>query len=328
MSANPTIVRAIFRSVRVPGLTAPNDTAHVKIYYPGASTHGEAERNSGMVACAKGAGPYPVVILFPGINVGPEGFAWLAHFLVARGFVVVTYSLIGEEFPGLVSLTPGLDLSALGPNDYGMRPSSLALQPILDDLAVCHQTGLLAGQLDLARIALGGHSAGGTTALVNANPAWFKGVRSVFAYGAHTAAATMLGHPEGTMNAICPQVAVMILGGDADGVIAQSAARYGDPVGDTMGRVVATFDQALSRDNNDCYLAILKGCNHFSIAHPLDHATGRGFLDQSETLSNARELLGALIGAFLSDTLACQDSADLWVQVEARRDDLALFRRR
>jgi hypothetical protein len=321
------VVRAIFRSVRIPGLTAPNDTAHLKIYFRGAPTGSDMERNSGMVPCDDAHGPYPIVILLPGINVGPEGFAWLAHDLVGKGFVCVTYSLIGEEFPGLVSLTPGLDLSALGPDTYGKRPSSLALGPILDDLAALNETGVLAGCLDLTCIALGGHSAGGTTALVNANPAWFKGVSAAFAYGAHTAAATMLGHPQGTMNAVCPDIPVLIMGGDRDGVIAQSAARYGDPPGDALGRVIATFDQALSRNQGDCVLAIVAGANHFSIIAPQDHATGRGFLDRPETSADARKVIGALITAFLCETLLGQERGDVWQSLEARHSEVNLRRR-
>jgi dienelactone hydrolase len=320
--------RAIFRSVRVPGLASPNDTAHLKIYFPGAPTNSDMERNSGMVPCLADNGPYPVVLLLPGINVGPEGFAWLAHLLVQHGIVCVTYSLIGEEFPGLISLTPGLDLSTLGPETYGTKPSSLAIGPILEDLAALNQNGLLAGCFDLSRVALGGHSAGGTTALVNANPAWFKGISAAFTYGAHTAAATMLGHREGTMNAVCPDVPVLIMGGDKDGVIAQSAARYGDPPGDALGRVVATFDQAVSRDHGDCVLAILKGANHFSIISPQDHSTGRGFLDQPETLTDPRGLLGALIIAFLEETLLGMDQSQAWKKVDLYQSDLAIFRRK
>jgi dienelactone hydrolase len=320
--------RAIFRSVRVPGLAAPNDTAHLKIYFPGAPTNSDMERNSGMVPCLADRGPYPVVLLLPGINVGPEGFAWLAHLLVQHGIVCVTYSLIGEEFPGLISLTPGLDLSALGPETYGTKPSSLAIGPILEDLAALNQNGLLAGCLDLSRVALGGHSAGGTTALVNANPAWFTGVSAAFTYGAHTAAATMLGHREGTMNTICPDVPVLIMGGDKDGVIAQSAARYGDPPGDALGRVVATFDLAVNRDQGDCVLAIVKGANHFSIISPQDHSTGRGFLDHPESLNDPRGLLGALILAFLGETLLGIDRVQAWQHLEARQSDLAIFRRK
>lgn len=326
MESGPT--RAIFRSVRVPGLTAPNDTAHLKIYYPSAPTNSETERNTGMVPCQTQDAPYPVVLILPGINVGPEGFGWLADVLVQHGMICVTYALIGEEFPGLVSLTPGLDLQALGPKTYGTKPSSLAVGPILAELAAINEAGLLAGCLDLSRVVLGGHSAGGTTALVNANPAWHPGVCAAFTYGAHTAAATMLGHAEGTMNAICPEVPVLIMGGEKDGVIAQSAARYGDPPGDAIGRVVATFDQAVSRLKGDCVLAIVSGANHLSIIHPKDTTTGRPFLDQVEANVNARERIANVILAFLWENLGQKSRPDAWQVTEQHTADFTVFRRK
>ena len=39
----------------------------------------EEERNSGVVPVDDRHGPLPVVILMPGINVGPESYAWLAR---------------------------------------------------------------------------------------------------------------------------------------------------------------------------------------------------------------------------------------------------------
>jgi hypothetical protein len=321
-------VRALFRSVVVPGLSAPNNTAHLKIYYPANLPTSDQERNTGMVGAFAEGPAFPVVILLPGINVGPEGLGWLAHELTSRGLIVVSYCLIGEEFPGLVSATPGLDIAALGPADYGKRPSSLALGPILAELSNCNSAGLLAGRIDVSRVILGGHSAGGTTALVNANPVWFEGVCGVFSYAAHTAAATMLGHPPGTMNAICPDVPALIIGGDCDGVIGESAGRYGDPRGDTTGRVIATFDQALSRNKDDCVLAIIKGANHFSIITPKDTVTGRAFLDQPETLPDATGLLGALIFAFIAQVLGLDDAKTAWQKVMARESDFSILRRR
>jgi hypothetical protein len=322
------LVRAIFRSVLVPGLGAPNNMAHLKIHYPACAAQSDDERNSGMLQAWPDGPAFPVVILLPGINVGPEGLGWLAHELTAKGLIVVSYCLIGEEFPGLVSATPGLDISALSPSDYGKRPSALALQPILDDLSVCNQSGLLAGRIDLSRVIFGGHSAGGTTALVNANPAWFAGVKGAFAYAAHTAAASLLGHPPGSMNAICPEVPCLIIGGACDGVIANSAARYGDPVGDATGRVIATFDQAISRNQGDCVLAILNGANHFSIITPKDSATGRAFLDQPETLEDATGLLGALIWAFIAQVLDAPSASKAWELVMMRKDAFSLLRLR
>jgi dienelactone hydrolase len=320
-----TLVRAIFRSVRIPGLIAPNDTAHLKIHYPAVLTGSDMERNTGLLPAAN-TGPWPIVILLPGINVGPEGLGWLAHSLCNKGIVVVTYSLIGEELAGQVSLTPGIDILSLTPDAYGTRPSGLTLGPIIADLEACNQAGVLTGCLDLSKIILGGHSAGGTVALLNANPDWFPGVSGAFAYGAHTAAATMLGHPKGTMNAISPQVSVLIMGGTQDGVIAESAARYGDPEGDATGRVIATFEQAVSRNQGDCTLAIIKGANHFSIIHPRDPSTGREFLDREETSDGAQEVVRDLILAFVADTFSLQTKREASWRETSFQDRLALLK--
>jgi dienelactone hydrolase len=322
------LVRAMYRSVRVPGLSAPNDTAHLKIHYPACAPQSDDDRNSGNLPAWPEGPAFPIIILLPGINVGHEGLAWLAHRLTAQGLIVVSYSLIGEEFPGLISATPGLDIAALGPEDFGTRPSALAIAPILAELAACNESGLLVGRIDLSRVILGGHSAGGTAALLNANPAWFAGVRGAFAYAAHTAAASLLGHPPGTMNGICADVPCLIMGGQNDGVIAASAARYGDPPGDATGRVIATFDQAITRDQGDCLLAIIKGANHFSIIDPKDDSTGRAFLDQPETLQDPTGLLGDMISAFVAEVLGRDDVQDAWGKVMTRQGNFEVLRRR
>jgi dienelactone hydrolase len=322
------LVRAIFRSVRIKGLIAPNDTAHLKVHYQAVYTGSEMENNTGLLPAVADGPLSPIVILLPGINVGPEGLGWLAAALCKRGFVVVTYSLIGEELPGQISLTPGIDIMSLAPDAYGTRPSALALGPILADLAACNETGVLAGLLDLSKVAFGGHSAGGTVALLNANPDWFAGACAAFAYGAHTAAATMLGHPPGSMNVISAKTPVLIMGGAEDGVIAGSASRYGDPDGDATGRVIATFDQAVTREKGDCVLAIIKGANHFSIIDPQDDTTGRAFLDRPDTSQDARGLMESLIWAFLAEAMGLSGAQATWAEVEARYSELSVFRRK
>lgn len=322
------LVRAIFRSVRIPGLIAPNDTAHLKIHYPAMLTGSDMERDTGLVASVGDDRLFPIIILLPGINVGPEGLGWLAQSLCARGLVVVTYSLIGEELPGQISLTPGIDIMSLAPDAYGTRPSALALGPIINDLHACHEAGVLAGRLDLSKIAFGGHSAGGTVALLNANPDWFSGACAAFAYGAHTAAATMLGHKPGSMNAICAATPVLIMGGSDDGVIAESAGRYGDLPGDATGRVMATFNQAVSRTQADCVLAIIKGANHFSIIDPQDSSTGRAFLDRPDSSPDGRKLIDAVIWAFLAQALDLRGADTAREVVEASRDRFTVFARK
>lgn len=305
------ITRAIYRAIRLPGATAPYDRASLKLYYPARRQDTEEERNTGLVAADPDAAPFPVVIMLPGINVGPESYGWLARRLAGLGVVTVTYTLIAEEMPGYISLTPGLSLAALAPERYGTQPSATAIAPIIEDLAAVNAHGVLAGMLDLDKIVLGGHSAGGSVALLNARPDWFPGVCAAFSYGAHTGAATALGYAADSMFDTPSALPLLIMGGTRDGCIANSGARYGDSAAGACERVEKTFDTALTSRREDCYLAIIEGANHFSLAWPLDDSTGRPFIDLPTTVPDERlrQLLAEFIGQFIQASALGDDSA-------------------
>ena len=305
-------VRAIYRAIEVPGCAAPYDRASLKIYYPSSPTGSDEERNSGVVPAARESAPFPVVIMLPGINVGPESYAWLARQLATAGVVTVTYTLVAEEMPGYISLTPGLRIPALAPDQYGRIPSATAITPVLEDLARLNSAGVLAGLLDLERIVLGGHSAGGTVAILNARPDWFPGVCAAFSYGAHAGAATALGYAPDTLFDLPSQVPLLIMGGARDGCIAHSAGRYGqEREGSATARVELTFDRGLSSDRGDCYLAMIDGANHFSLAWPQDDTTGRPFIDlpASRSGESLRELLTDLVSWFIRATVQADATA-------------------
>ena len=293
-------VRAIYRAIAIPDCAAPYDRASLKVFYPANYGDSAEERNSGVVPANKALAPFPVVIMMPGINVGPEAYTWLAYKLAERGIVTVTYTLVAEEMPGYISLTPGLSITALTPDHYGKIASATAVAPIMEDLQALNSEGVLAGMLDLQHVVLGGHSAGGTVALLNANADWFPGVCAAFSYGAHAGAATALGYAEDAMFTLPAQLPLLIMGGTRDGCIANSGSRYGDPSASATQRVEQTFDQALQCERGDCYLAIIEGANHFSLAYPADHSTGRPFIDLATTQPDdaLRELLSSLICQF------------------------------
>lgn len=296
------MVRALFRAFPVPGQASPC-SVFAKVYYPALYGATPLEINTGSLPAARPAAPYPVAVLMPGINVSPESYGWLATALAQAGFVSLTYGWILEEMPGLVSLSPGLDVGALSPQAYGSRASATALRAVLDDLAALNQAGTLAGLLDLSRVLLGGHSAGGSVALLNARPDWFPGLRAVFSYGAHSKASTMLGYPPDTLLPLPDALPKLILGGSEDGVIAASAFRYGHDGAqqpDPVGPVARTFQEGCSSTRGDCYLAILRGANHFSMCWPADAATGRPFLDHAVTRPDAeiRADLATLVTCF------------------------------
>jgi dienelactone hydrolase len=293
--------RAIFRACSIPGAPEPHDRAALKIFYPALPDDGAEQRNAGLMPADTAAAACPVVIIMPGINVGPEAYNWLARDLALGGFIAVTYTFVAEEMPGYVSLTPGLDLAAITPSTYGSRPSANAIAPLIAALARENAAGPLEGCVDMDRIILAGHSGGGSAALYNANPEWFPGVRGAFAYGAHAGASTVLGFEPNAILPLPDAVPMMLVAGTRDGVIASSAHRYGGK-GD---RVRETFERGFRRDAGDSYLIEVAGGNHFSIAWPLDESTGRHFLDEPEEgdAQVIRDFLSRLLMAFIKDTL-------------------------
>ena len=297
------VARAVFRACEIPGANPPYDRASLKIYYPALPDDGIEQRNAGLMPADRSAAPYPVVIMMPGINVGPEAYAWLARELALAGIVTVTYCLIAEEMPGYISLTPGLDLGAITPDTWGQQASGTAIAAIIEVLRAENEAGVLEACVDVDKVLLAGHSAGGSVALFNANPDWFPQVRGAIAYGAHAGASTMLGFAENTILELPGQLPLLLIGGTNDGVMKASAHRYGD--GDAPDRMQQTFANGFTSDRGDSYFVEVNGANHFSLAWPVDESTGRHFLDEPEEGSgeDIRQLLANLFVTFTNDTL-------------------------
>ncbi|WND03522.1 hypothetical protein QGN29_03935 [Temperatibacter marinus] len=297
----PFSVRALFRAIHVTEAEAPYDTISAKIYYPATFGNSDLERNTGMIPVNEEKAPLPVVLLLPGINVGPESYAWLAKALAKEGNLVVTYSWIAEEMPGYVSLTPGLDMESFSPEGHGKGPSCPAIAPLLEELKSLNKEGQFAGLIDMESLYIGGHSAGGTVALMNANRQWFPSIKGVFSYAAHTGASVALGWPEDTVLPLGDDVPVLLTGGTKDGVIASSSHRYGKAEDDSpTARIERTFVEGVKAGNGSA-LVFIEGANHFSCVYPQDDTTGRPFLDQEETIDSHafREFYAALVGMFI-----------------------------
>jgi predicted dienelactone hydrolase len=319
-------IRAVHTAASGPG-TPPFDTLHCKVHYPARRRGSDGERLTGMIPADPDLAPAPVVLLCNGINVGPESYGWLAQRLAAAGMAVVTYSWVGELFPGQHGLSPGIDLSAARPETYGTRPTLTAVEPIVTALAELSADGPLAGALDLDRIAIGGHSAGGTVVLQSADTAFFPALRAAFTYGAHNGLAMELGWPEGEIGHCPGTVPLLMMGGTNDGVITRSADRYGTN-GHARDPLERTFDEALDA-GREAYLAILRGANHFSLADPQDPTTARGFLDGDVEGDDARHRsrLASLISAFLRLHLLDEQDAAAELDELLRAPPLAVSRR-
>ncbi|MEH6549215.1 MAG: hypothetical protein V7711_08985 [Pseudomonadales bacterium] len=303
MSEGTPLVRALYDSVSIPGYQAPYNAASLKLYYPALLGNTDEERNSGAVPADASQAPFPVVILCPGINVSPEAYSWLAQALAASGIATLTYSFIAEAMPGQVALTPGLDLDALTPEGYGLKPSATAIEALVGKLAQLNRAngGLLRGMLDLNAIILGGHSAGGSVALFNAKAEWFAGISASFSYATHAGASTLLGWPPATILPLPSEVPTLLLGGNEDGVIAASSGRYAVDNGNSTSAIETTFDESISSSRNDSYLFLLEGANHFSLAYPEDTTTGRAFLESpsSKPGQESRDILANIITQFI-----------------------------
>ncbi|HEY9814806.1 MAG TPA: hypothetical protein V6D20_03230 [Candidatus Obscuribacterales bacterium] len=304
-------IRAMFRAAAVQGVSAPYDTLHLKVFYPGQISKDNQTQNFGVVSADVSQAPFPIVIFFNGINCGAELYQWLAVTLAERGLVVVMFNWVAENIPGMVALTPGVDLAMMTPALYGTGPTATALPTIIRELEQLQTEGVLAGLLDLDRIILGGHSAGGRVAIENASPSFFSNVVAAFAYGAHSAATVQLGYEAAQILPLPDQVPMLLMGGTRDGVMVNSSHRYGTTWEQAQTPVVRTFQEAIAGGRNDSYLCILEGANHFSIADGVDGTTGHTFLDYPETqpADAVRSLLAETIGLFLDAHVRAKEEA-------------------
>ncbi|MBD1806904.1 dienelactone hydrolase [Microcoleus sp. FACHB-SPT15] len=304
-------VRALFQTAKVETAASPYDTIQLKVFYPAQMSGSDQEQNLGVVPADSQQAPFKVVIVFNGINCGPELYQWLAVKLADRGLVVVTFSWIAENLPGMVALTPGVDLKMLAPNAYGTGPTASALPALLAALERLQAEGVLAGLLDLDHIILGGHSAGGRVAIESADSRFHPQVAAAFAYAAHTAAIVQLGYASGTILPLPDSLPLLLMGGTCDGVIANSSHPYGVAWEQATTPVMRTFREAIKGGRDDSYLLLLEGANHFSVVDPFDATTGRPFLDFPATQpeDQLRNLMAEAIGLFIDAHVHSQPTA-------------------
>lgn len=291
--------RAIFRAVKVADAESPFDVIQLKIFYPALEPQDDTQRNSGILSPDKSNSPFPVVIMLNGVNCPPESYQWLALELCKHGCIFVSFQWITNGLPGgMQGLTPGIDVKFMNYENYGKGATGSAIQPILDDLVKVNADGILADCLNLDNVILGGHSAGGSIALMNAGH--FSQVKAAFSYGSHTQGSTIMGFPANYVCPITSEKPLLMLGGNNDGVITWSARRYGKAEEDCTISLKQTFDKAIGGTRGDRFLVIFNGANHFTFAHPKDSTTGRPFLDfEPKNDEEHRRIMAEMIADFI-----------------------------
>lgn len=320
------MVRALFQAAKVDGVSTPYDTLHLKVFYPAQRSGSDREQDMGEVPADPQMAPFAIVILFNGVNCAPDGYQWLAVKLAERGLVVVVFTWVAENLPGVVALTPGIDIHKWFPGVYGTAPTASALPTLLTKLEALQASGTLAGLLDLQRIILGGHSAGGRVAIENANPQFFPQVVASFAYAAHSAAPVQIGYDAGTILPLPDALPLLLMGGTCDGVIANSGDRYGMVWESATTPVVRTFREAIAGGRDDSYLVLLEGANHFSVVDPFDATTGRAFLDfaASQPAAQTRSVVAESVGLFIDAHVRHQPGAMEALHQRLTSDDVAI----
>ena len=294
-----TIVRAFWKAIEVKDAQSPYNTIHLKVFYPGENS--DPQNPFSTPSAGRDLAPFPVVIFFSGFNCSLAMYEWLAMELAARGLVVILFDWLADTNK-VTFLTPGVDLSAFSGESYGNMPTASALPLLLEEINNLQSTGVLAGLLDLQKIVLGGHSAGGRLALENAEPKFFDRVIGAFSYGGHSAAPMQLGRDPGTILPLPNSLPMLIIGGTEDGVIAKNSQIYGLEQWQTSATpVIRTFREGIKRENSDSCLVIIDGANHFAIAERTDPTLSVAANDFASTQPEPeiRSLMASVIGSFI-----------------------------
>jgi len=272
------------------GLPNPYDTARVKILYP-------ASEDTGYFTTAKETdSPFPVVVFIGGAFIESNRYQWLGERLVEDHDVVfVTFDILGtfNDLPSIVTdAFSAVDLESASP----------VLTIVFETLRKFNDEGILAGKLDLDRVVLGGHSAGGSMALMNGDDELFPGIVGVFTYASHLAAGPFLGFPPASFIPLTSTVPALLMSGNRDGVIPSFGFRYGVEWETPTEPIERTFHEAFPEEKPGYYIEF-DGFNHLAMVDPIDTTVGSGFNDSKSDVGKdvMKNRLTAVISLFIRE---------------------------
>lgn len=294
-------VRSFWRNAVVDNIDFPYNVIQYNVMYKALVAENKL---GGRDPVDESNAPFPVVIFFGGAFCVAQMYQTLAIELVRTGFVVMTYNWVTENPKNSITLSPGVDISACLPQNYGQRATSLSLPTLLKELEKINSdhSEILADKLDLTEIVLGGHSLGGRIAIENANRKFFPQVKAAFSYGSDLAAYTYAGYQPQTILSIEKNtIPLLMLGGNNDGVISYMSRNWsGFTLEDSYTTLIKTFKEGLGEHNK--HLVIVDKANHFSIAdfvNPTMHASSVDITVGDEMQHKFRSHITSLIRLFL-----------------------------
>jgi dienelactone hydrolase len=248
----------VWDALRVPGAPAPYDTVHYRVAFPAARPDPARDPVLGLVPPSRRG--LAVVVLHANFNMDGVGLRWLERSLALAGHAVVTPQWVGPMFDGRPGLATGVDLATLR-HSY------------LDALRDSLRRSLVADFLDVNRVVLGGHSAGGTLALLSAGDA-----HGAFSYGGHTRTQAAQGHGADHYLPLPAGVPLLLMGGTEDGVVRAIAERDGSDA--AAHPMVEAFERSVP-ETSQSWLVMVEGADHYAFVAGHDGATGRSYLEAS-----------------------------------------------